>query len=454
MAFDLQAFNSYLDTHQDRFIEEFRQFVAIPSVAAQKRGITECADWVEARLAKLGASVQRFSTENDGSPVILAEIGNGERTMMVYNHYDVQPEAPLDLWDSSPFELTIKDGVMYGRGVADNKGELLPRLQAIETWLQTQGDLPVKLKFVYEGEEEIGSVNLPAWVHSHRELLGADGVLWEGGGYDEAGRYSMAEGCKGIAYFELHCQGASHDLHSSIAPIVANPAWRLVWSLSTMKDANDRITIDGYMDHVKTMPQEVIDRIDALPFESEKIRSRIGIEGWLNGLDDVAAHRRLMLEPTVTICGLESGYTDEGSKTVLPAKAMAKIDCRLVPNLTPEIAQDLIRKHLDARGFSDIEIVLLGGEGPAMQSRDSALRRAAISASKQIFKQDPIMIPWFAGSGPMYPLSVELDIPAVSAGATWHPNTRAHSPNENIFVDDYFESMRFMAALVEQFATA
>lgn len=454
MSFDIDVFNTYIDSHQDRFIDEFRQFVAIPSVAAQKRGITECADWVEERLAQLGASVQRFATNNNGSPIILAEIGNGERTLMVYNHYDVQPEAPLDLWESSPFELSIRDGVMYGRGVADNKGELLPRLQAVETWLQTQGDLPIKLKFVFEGEEEISSVNLPAWVHDHRDLLDADGVLWEGGGYDESGRYTMAEGCKGIAYFELHCQGASHDLHSSIAPMVVNPAWRLVWALNTMKDEKDRITIDGYMDHVKTMPSSVIERIDALPFESERIKSRIGIDAWLNGMDDIAAHRRLMLEPTITICGLESGYTDEGSKTVLPAKAMAKIDCRLVPDLTPEIAQNLIRKHLDARGFSDIEVVLLGGEGPAMQLRDSALRQAAIVASQHIFQQEPIMIPWFAGSGPMYPLSVELDIPAVSAGATWHPNTRAHSPNENIYVKDYFETMRFMAALIEQFAIA
>ncbi len=454
MSFDIDVFNAYIDSHQERFIEEFRQFVAIPSVAAQKRGIIECADWVEERLAQLGANVQRFATNNNGSPIILAEIGSGERTLMVYNHYDVQPEAPLDLWESSPFELSIRDGVMYGRGVADNKGELLPRLQAVETWLQTHGDLPIKLKFVFEGEEEISSVNLPAWVHDHRDLLGADGVLWEGGGYDESGRYTMAEGCKGIAYFELHCQGASHDLHSSIAPMVVNPAWRLVWALNTMKDENDRITIDGYMDHVKTMPSSVIERIDALPFESERIKNRIGIDSWLNGMDDVAAHRRLMLEPTITICGLESGYTDEGSKTVLPAKAMAKIDCRLVPDLTPEIAQNLIRKHLDARGFSDIEVILLGGEGPAMQLRDSALRQAAIAASQHVFQQEPIMIPWFAGSGPMYPLSVELDIPAVSAGATWHPNTRAHSPNENIYVKDYFETMRFMAALIEQFAIA
>ncbi len=450
--FDTAAFDSYLEANRERFLEEFRQLVAIPSVAAQRRGIDEAATWVVARLEKLGASARQFPTPDGGSPIILGEIGKGKRTLMIYNHYDVQPETPVDLWRSPPFELTIRDGVMYGRGVADDKGELLARIQAMEAWLQTQGELPLRILFVFEGEEEIGSVNLPAWAENHHELLQADGLLWEGGGYDEAGRISMAEGCKGIAYFELRCQGAAYDLHSSIAPMVVNPAWRLVWALSTMKDANDQITIDDYMDHIREMPPEIIERIDNLPFESQKMRQNFGISDWINEMDDDEARRRYMLEPTLTICGLESGYTEAGTKTVLPSTAMAKIDCRLVPNLTPEIAQDLIRQHLDARGFDDIDVVMLGGEGPAMDPQDSAIRRAAIKASQATFEQKPVISPWFAGSGPMYPLSVELGIPVVSAGATWHPGARMHAPNENIYVKDYFQTMRFMAALVEHFA--
>lgn len=452
MAFDLSKFNAYIEANQERFIDEFRQVVAIPSVAAQKRGIQECADWVTARLEKLGAKVQQFPLPNEGSPVILGEIGQGKRSLMIYNHYDVQPESPVNLWDSPPFELSIRDGVMYGRGVADDKGELLTRIQAVEAWLETQGELPVQLKFVYEGEEEIGSVNLPLFTESHHDLLAADGLLWEGGGTDEAGRITMAEGCKGIAYFELTCTGAAYDLHSSIAPIVVNPAWRLVWALSTMKDAQDRITIDGYMDQVRAMPQSVLERIDALPFESAKMKENYGLQGWLNGMDDATALRRYMLEPTATICGFESGYTDQGSKTVLPAKAMAKLDCRLVPNLTAKLAQELIRKHLDARGFTDIQLTLLGGEDPAMDVQDSLVRKAAVAACQRTFNQVPVISPWFAGSGPMFPLSVELGIPVISAGTTWNPGSRAHSPNENILLKDYFESMRFTAALLDEYA--
>lgn len=453
MVYNRADFDAYLKTHRARFLEEFKELIAFPSVAAQKRGIHECADWVVARLEKLGASVQKFQLPNDGSPVVFAEIGSGERTLLVYNHYDVQPEEPLEQWTTSPFDLTIQDGVIYGRGVVDDKGELLARIQALEAWKATQGELPVKIKFVFEGEEEIGSVNLPAWAEQHRDILGADGLLWEGGGRDETGKISMAEGCKGIAYFELRCKGAAYDQHSSIAPMIPNPAWRLVWALSTMKNDRDEITIDGYLDHVRQMPDWVIEWIDGLPFESEQIRQRVGLEHWLNGMDDKAALRRYMLEPTVTICGFDSGYKGEGTKTVLPAEAMVKLDCRLVPNLTPHLVQELIRKHLDARGFQDISLTLLGGEEPAMEPQDSVVRRAAIAACQDVFGHEPILSPWFAGSGPMYPLSVMLGIPVISAGATWHPHARAHAPNENIFVEDYFNAMHLTAALMGHFAT-
>lgn len=451
---NISTLNNYIDANRERFLAEFAEFIAIPTVAAQKRGVQAGADWLIRRLEKIGATAQRFELPNGGSPIVFAEIGEGPRTLMVYNHYDVQPETPLELWESPPFELTFRDGLMIARGVADDKGELLARIQMIEAWLATQGPLPLRIKFVFEGEEEIGSVNLTSWTHDHRHLLTADGVLWEGGGYDEAGRITMAEGCKGIAYLELHCQGASHDLHSSLAPLIVNPAWRLVQALNTMKDTQDRITIDGYMEKVRPMPQSAIDRIDALPFESEKMKQNIGLATWINGMDDTTALRRFMLEPTLTICGLNSGYSDEGTKTVLPAKAMAKIDCRLVPDLSPELAHRLIREHLDRRGYTDIEVRMLAGEHPAMETQDSAIRQAAIAACRDILHQEPVMSPWFAGSGPIYPLSVELGIPVVSAGVTWHPNARAHSPNENIYVEDYFKTMRFTAALINYFAQA
>lgn len=454
MIFDRTSFDRYLSAHRERFLRELAELVAIPSVTAQKRGIQECADAVQKRLEAVGARVQQIPTPNNGSPVVFAEIGQGKRTLLIYDHYDVQPEDPVELWDSSPFEVRQENGVLYGRGIADNKGDLMSRIQALETWQQTQGDLPLKIKFVVEGEEEIGSVNLHGWVDENKHLLDADGVLWEGANYDEDGTYRVAQGCKGIAYLELRTRrGPAYDLHSSRAPMVENPAWRLVWALSTLKDTNDNITLDGYADHLYKFEDSIYNQVDHLPFEGDKKRELWGLDRWVNDMDDATARRRYFFEPTLTICGLESGYTGTGAKTIIPSHAMVKLDFRLVPHLTPELVQDLLRKHLDRRGFQDIEIINLGGENPSMlQVGDTAIKRAALEAYQQGLGLVPVVEPWMRGSGPIYALSDHINVPVICAGTLWHPNSRAHAPNENILEKDYFDNMRLVAALIAAFA--
>jgi len=452
MPYHAQAFEDYLDAHRAAFLAEFGQFIGQVSVAADGRGVPEMAALVAGRLRRLGAEVTLFETP--GSPVVYAELGpkDAARTLMIYNHYDVQPEDPIELWDTPPFEMVIEDGVIYGRGTSDDKGDLLSRIQAVEAWQATQGELPVRIKWVVEGEEELGSIHLTDWVKAHAEMLRADGLLWEGGGYDEEGRPTFGLGGKGLGYFELRCTGPSHDLHSSVAPIVVNPAWRLVWALSTLKAPDDTITLDGYLDHVDALTDEDGARIDSIPMPFEAMRERYGFAAWVNGLSAHEARRRYFSAPTITICGIHSGYGGAGSKTVLPAEATAKLDFRLVRGLTPELALRLLREHLDRRGFTDITITDLGSEHFAASPAGSLAERAAVAASESIWGKTPIVFPWYAGSGPIYPLSTLLGIPAIFAGATWHPNIRAHSPNENILVKDYFESMRFTAAFLDYFA--
>lgn len=452
MPYDMHTIESYIEQHRARFLDEFGQFIAQPSVAADGRGVHAMAELVAARFRQLGAQVTIYPTP--GSPIVYAELGpaDAERTLMIYNHYDVQPEDPIELWDTDPYEMVIKDDMIYGRGTSDDKGELLSRIQAVEAWFQTHGELPIRIKWVVEGEEETGSMHLESWVTEHAAMLGADGMLWEGAGYDEAGRPTFGLGCKGIAYFELRCHGPSHDVHSAFAPMITNPAWRLVWALSTLKDEQDNITLDGYMEHVVPLTDDEWARIDGIPLEFEAMRQRWGLDGWLNGMDNHQARRRLYSAPTITICGIQTGYTGAGSKTVLPAEAMVKLDFRLVHNLTPAIAQELLRQHLDRRGFSDISITWLGGEGPAKSPLGSLVERASVAASQEAWDKTPVMVPWFPGSGPMHSLSTLLDIPTVFAGATWHPEARAHSPNENILLKDYFESMRFTASFIAHFA--
>ncbi len=446
----MQAFYDYLDTHHEQFLDELKRYLRQPSIAAQNKGITEMAQLARQRLEARGFSVQVLPT--GGAPVVYGELGDGPRTLLIYDHYDVQPPEPLELWETPAFEPAIRDGKLYARGVADNKGDQMCRMQAVGAWLATQGPLPIKLKWVIEGEEEIGSPHLADFAERYAHLLRADGCLWETGGRNELDQFSLWLGLKGIAYFELRVKLLDTDAHSANAAILPNAAWRLVWALSTLKTPDDRIALDGYWEHVAAATPDELALVDRLPFDAEKIKATFGAQRLLNNMDPRPACRALYLNPTLTICGLESGYTGEGTKTVLPKDARAKLDFRLVPNLTPELIHDLLRRHLDRRGFTDIEIVRYASEHAATSGRDAAVVQAAIRAARTVYGAEPVIYPRMAGSGPMYPLSDRLGIPAVLAGIGHH-GARAHAPNEHIRLEDYWLGQRFMGELLREFAS-
>ena len=448
----MEQFDTYVEENAERFIEELKEFCRQPSISTQNVGLEEMADLVRARLERLGAEV-RLIPVNGGPPVVFAQLGQGERTLLIYDHYDVQPPDPLEEWESPPFEPTIREGKFYARGVADNKGDLMARIQAIEAYQAAFGELPLRIKFVVEGEEEVGSPHLTSFAAAHRAILAADGCLWESGGKDEAERFVLYLGLKGIAYLELRARGAKSDLHSSIATIVPNPAWRLVWALSTLKDEDDHITIDGFMDHVVEPGAADMDILEAIPFEEEKLKERLGIPKFIRGLSGVAALKKHLYEPTCTICGFRSGYIEEGSKTVLPSTATVKLDFRLVPNLTPELVEQLLRQHLDRRGFGDIEIAPGIGEHSARAPLDAPIVQAAVAAAEAVYGQRPVIYPTMAGSGPMYPHSEALGVPAVLAGIGY-PGVNVLAPNENIRLTDYFEGIRYIGELIRHFAAA
>jgi acetylornithine deacetylase/succinyl-diaminopimelate desuccinylase-like protein len=447
---DMNSFEAYVESHEDQFLKELMAFCAQPSIAAQGVGVEEMASLVCERLEGLGATVQLLPVDG-GPPVVYGEIGEGERALLIYNHYDVQPPEPLDEWLSPPFEPTVREGKLYARGVSDNKGDFLARVQAVEAWQATMGPLPLKLKFFLEGEEEVGSPHLAQFAAAHADLLQSDGCLWEGGGRDEADRPMLTLGLKGIQYVELRAKGAKSDLHSSLATLVPNPTWRLVWALATLKDETDHITIDGYMEHVAQPTEEEWAMLRAIPFEEEKLRQRLGIPEFIRGLEGVEALKKHLYEPTCTICGFGAGYTGEGTKTVLPSQAMVKLDFRLVPNLAPALVLRLLREHLDRRGFTDVQIVAYAGEHPAKSSPDAPIVQAATAAVEAAYGQPPVIYPLMAGSGPMYPLSQALGIPAVTMGVGY-PGTNAHAPNENIRLEDYWAGIRCMGELVRCFA--
>jgi acetylornithine deacetylase/succinyl-diaminopimelate desuccinylase-like protein len=441
-----------VDENRDRFLDQLKKLCSQPSIAAQGVGTRETANIVLDMLEGVGSDARLIEMAG-APPVVYGELGQGKRTLIIYDHYDVQPPEPLDQWESQPFSPEIREGFLYCRGVADNKGDLTSRIQAIEGYQATMGSLPLKIKLVFEGEEEIGSPHLAQFVDENKELLlGADGCLWEGGRVDTSGRPELYLGLKGILYVELRARGASRDMHSSWAPLVPNPAWKLVWALDSLKDENHRLTLDGLMEYVAEPPEEDMELLEKIPFDDEELKEDLDLPELLGGVKGTEAVRSLLYSPTCTICGIVAGYTGEGSKTVLPSEARVKLDFRLVPNLEPEVVLELLRKHLDRRGFDDVEIVGFSAEHPAKSSADAAVARAAIQAARIVYGREPVVYPSMAGSGPMYPLSTALGIPAVSGLGVGHAHSRIHAPNENIWLEDYFQAVKFTGEFIRVFS--
>jgi acetylornithine deacetylase/succinyl-diaminopimelate desuccinylase-like protein len=445
-----ERFDARVRERRSLFIEELRALIALPTVSAQGSAIDETAEHVLARLRAAGARAELVRVEG-GPPTVIGEMGSGARTLLVYNHFDVQPPEPFDEWQTPPFELTERDGYLFGRGVADNKGNLLARLQAIETYRETVGDLPLRVRFIYEGEEEIGSEHLAAFADRHRDRLMADGCIWEAGYKDAAGRPVISLGLKGIAYFELRVRGISADAHSSLGTILPNAAWRLAWALSTLKTPDGDIVIDGFMEEVAPLSNADMQLLEQIPFAEEELKNAHGVREFVAGATGAELKRRHFFGPTCTICGLTAGYSGPGSKTVLPAVASAKLDFRLVPDLTPEKVGELLRAHLDRRGFADVEIVPFHGEMPARSPSDTAVAKASVAAARETYGTDPVVYPLMAGSGPMYQLCQRLGIPATGFGSG-NATSRAHGPNENVALVDYEDHIRCFARFLHLFA--
>jgi len=451
---DLAAIDRYLETHLDDSIAELKRYAAQPSIAAQGRGMGECARLVEAMLARRGFRCEIMPTA--GAEVVVAErAGAGERTLLIYNHYDVQPPEPFELWTSPPFEPVVRDGRLFGRGVSDDKGHLTARLLAIDALLAAGDELPCRIKFVVEGEEEIGSVHLPEFVRRQRQRLAADACLWEFGYVDHRDVPLMHAGLRGICYVELSVRTATLDVHSGLGgSIFPNAAWRLTWALATLKDAHERIRIPGFYDAVKPPSPRDRELMAALPDAADEYRERYGLAGFLRGMTGAVALRLAeVFEPTCTICGLTSGYQGAGSKTVLPALASAKVDFRLVPDQTPAEVLRQLRAHLDAAGFPDVAIEFLGGGPPGRTDPDHPFVRLVADTATPVFGMPMQVVPMVGGSGPNHAFIHELGVPVATAGFGY-PDTRAHAPDENLRLDLYLKHARHVARLIRAFAAA
>lgn len=444
--------DAYIDKHLDQSLNELKKYAAQPSISAQNLGLKECAQLVKEMLEMRGFTAEIMAT--DGAPVVFAERkGKVDKTILIYNHYDVQPPEPLELWDSPPFEPEIRDGKMYGRGVSDDKGHLTSRLHAIDAILAEEGELPCNIKFIIEGEEETASVHLHEFISKNLERLKADACIWEFGGVDHRERPQQYLGLRGICYVELSVTSLGTDVHSGIGgSIFPNAAWRLTWALSTLKGVDERIRIPGFYDDVVQPTDRDREFMSKLPDPAEDYKSRFGVKKFIKGLE---GGMELKLEevftPTCTICGLTSGYQGPGSKTVQPAFASAKVDFRLVPNQMPQDILKKLRAHLDAEGFSDIEIKSLGGEPAARTDPDHPFVKLVAETAEEVYDAKMDIVPMVGGSGPNYPFVHELGLPVVCMGIGY-PNTKAHAPNENFRIDLYVLHAKHTARVIKEFS--
>lgn len=438
----------FIDSNKENAIEALKKLASQPSVAATGEGIRDCANLVKEMLEQLGANPRVYDM-GEGSPVVTGEIKskkNPSRTVLFYNHYDVQPPEPLGLWETPPFTPTIKDGKMYGRGVADDKAELIGRLKLTEAFLKATEDVPCNFKFLFEGEEEIGSVHLAEYARKYPEIFKADAVIWESGGVDPKERPTVTLGVKGILYVQLTATNARTDAHSSLGAIVENPAWRLVSALNTLKK-NDKILIPGWYDDVRPFTRKELNLIDAAPYEAATWKKELGIRRFIKDMDVTEAKRALAGKPTCTICGLNSGYTGAGSKTVLPREAFAKIDFRLVPDQDPNVLLRKLKGHLTRQGYQDIKVTYAEGEKAKRTSPDEPIAISARDAATEIYEKKPVIQVSSAGTGPMF----VFEAPCVAIGGGYS-FSKAHAPNENIRLDLFVKGMKWVAGTVNTFA--
>ena len=447
-------FEDYVADNLDRFAREIMRLSSQPSVSARNEGIEECAELVEKKLGEIGATTKVLRIDG-AAPLVYGEVKGKrtDRTVMFYNHYDVQPEEPLELWKSPPFKPEIRDGVIYGRGVSDDKGELVSRLKIVESYTKTLGAPPCNVKFCFEGEEESGSVHLDEYVSNNSDLFRADAVIWEYGTVDVRGTPKVTLGVKGMIYLEFVLKSLSQDAHSSYAAVLPSAPWRMVRLLNILKDPSERILVPGWYDRVTDLAEDELDVMRGMPFDGDEFRKTFGAEKFLGEMGDDQAKKALIQRPTGNIAGIWAGYQGPGGKTVLPMEIHVKMDFRLVPEQDPKELWDSMRKYLDKNGFADVEMKLESMEPAARTSFKHPFAQAAIKAAERVYGKKPIVELSSPGTGPLYIFTRRYGMPSADIGVSAEDGG-IHAPNENLKLENLRKGMIWIAETMEEFCAS
>jgi acetylornithine deacetylase/succinyl-diaminopimelate desuccinylase-like protein len=442
---------TFFDTNKSRIRDELFDFLRIPSVSAKSdhnADTKRCAEWLAAQMTKIGLTTKIHPTA--GHPIVVGEWRGapGAKTVLIYGHYDVQPAEPLDLWQSPPFEPSVRDGKIFARGSVDDKGQLYLHIKALESHLANGGKLPINVIVLAEGEEEVGSVNLEKFVADHAKELACDCVVISDSTMFAPGLPSILSSLRGLAYFEINVQGPTGDLHSGIyGGAVVNPAMALARILATMHDKDGRIAIKGFYDDVRDWGKKARDAMKKLPFKDKHFLAEVGAPA-LGGEKGFTTLEKLWARPTLEVNGLLSGYTGEGAKTVLPAKAMAKVSCRLVPDQSPAKIEKLMAAHVRKVAPKGVKVTVehLHGGRPWRNEPKGKFFEAARDALKEAWGRDPVV----TGEGGSIPVVGDfekiLKAPVLLIGFGL-PGENAHAPNEWISVENFEKGMVAMAGM-------
>jgi acetylornithine deacetylase/succinyl-diaminopimelate desuccinylase-like protein len=445
----------FIHTNRDRYLAELKQYLAIPSISAlpQHAGdVRRCAEATAEELRRIGMENVRL-VETAGNPIVYGDWlkAPGAPTMLFYGHYDVQPVDPLDLWESPPFEATVRDGEIYARGAADDKGQIFMHFKAIEAHLKKAGSLPINIKIIIEGEEEVGSKNLDDFVRGNRDLLKADVVVISDSAMFDRGVPSICYSLRGLVYFQIDLRGTKSDLHSGVfGGAVANPNFVLAQILSQMKDKGGRIKIPGFYDDVRELSAEERAAWKTLPFNEKKYRKDLGAPK-LAGERDYTVLERVWARPTFEVNGLLGGFTGEGAKTVIPAVAMAKVSMRLVPNQDPDKIAALFEAYVKkvAPKTVEVKVTRMHGGKPWLTEYNNPYVQAAGRAIEAGFGKAPV----FCREGGSIPVvstfQEELGVPAVLFGVGL-PDENAHAPNERLDLSNFFNGIVSAAVLYDE----
>ena len=452
-----EALVRYLDEHAEERLESYKEFIRIPSISALSEHAADCrrtAEWIAADLERIGIEHAEIS-ETGGHPIVYADWlhAEGAPTALVYCHYDVQPVDPLDLWNAPPFEPVVEGRRILGRGTADDKGQLHLHLRAAEAILATAGRLPLNLKFVFEGEEESGSVHLDAWLSANRERLRADVAVISDTGFFEGNLPAITISLRGLLYTQIDVVGSKLDLHSGgYGGAVDNPANALAAIVTALKDPDGRIQIPGFYDDVEELSHDDRSRLADLPFDDDEFRSEIGVPA-LHGERGFTTMERRGTRPTLDVNGIWGGFTGEGSKTIIPAHAHAKVSCRLVPNQDAERIFASLRDFVAELAPPSVttSVQLLSHGRPTVLPIDHPATQAAARALEATFGREPI----YFRTGGSIPIAASFEkivgVPVVLLGFA-PPNDNAHAPNEWMDLDNYETGIRTIARMWDELA--